>query len=128
MGIILVITPSCLYSSMRRIHWTPHLAHVVLFSVISSFHSLIRLYCIDHIYSLISIQSQHVINLFISSSELNIRYIMFRILNLLLCLFSYGLFQLYTLSYIFSTFQVLTHTCGTSFPDVGSDSQYPDHA
>uniref|UniRef100_M1DU41 Uncharacterized protein n=1 Tax=Solanum tuberosum TaxID=4113 RepID=M1DU41_SOLTU len=34
----------------------------------------------------------------------------------------------FTLSCMLSTFQVLTHTCATSSRDVGSGSQYPDHA
>ena len=33
-----------------------------------------------------------------------------------------------TLSFMLSTFQVLTHTCATSSRDVGSGSQHPDHA
>ena len=60
--ISLVIMPACLYTFgrvywvllMGRIHRTPHLAHVVLLSIISSSHSSVRLYCVDHIYSSVS--------------------------------------------------------------------------
>lgn len=34
---------------MGHIHQTPHLAHVVLLSVISSSHSLVRFHCIDNL-------------------------------------------------------------------------------
>ncbi|KAH0761322.1 hypothetical protein KY290_017395 [Solanum tuberosum] len=34
----------------------------------------------------------------------------------------------FALSFMLSTFQVLTHTCATSSRDVGSGSQHPDHA
>lgn len=34
----------------------------------------------------------------------------------------------FTLSYMLSTFQVLTHMCTTFFRDVGSGSHHPDHA
>ena len=114
MGISLVITPACLYTpdrvywviSMSRINWTPHLDHVILLSIIRISHSSVRLYCIDHIYSSVIIQFQHVINLVIASIYLNIKYIMFRILYLLLCLFSYILFMLYSIlhsQYLWST-------------------------
>ncbi|KAH0784174.1 hypothetical protein KY290_003772 [Solanum tuberosum] len=46
--------------SMGRIHRTPHLAHVVLLSIISSSHSTVRFHCIENISVQFSIQSQHV--------------------------------------------------------------------
>ena len=66
-AINLVITPACLHTSgrvywvlsMGRIHQTPHLSHVVLLSVISSSHCLVRLSTLT-IYQYI--QFQHVIN------------------------------------------------------------------
>ena len=136
MGISLVITLICLYTSgrvywvlsMGRIHRIPYLAHVVLLSVISSSHSSVRLYCINHIYRLVSIQSQYIINLVIASSYLIIQYISCSYYYTCFCAYLVMIYFSFTLSYMVSTFQVLTHTCDTYSRDVGLGSQHPDHA
>ena len=71
MAISFVITSACPYTfgsvywvlSMRRIHRTPHFAHVFLLSVFSIAHSSVRLSCTDHlsVYSVFSF-FQYVIN------------------------------------------------------------------
>ena len=134
MGISLQITLACLYTtsrvywvlSMGRRHQTPHLAHVVLLAVISSFHSSVKLYYIEYIYTWVIFQSQHVIkSLNPISSEFSIscsKHFTF------FCACSVMFYFNFNLSYMLSTFQILTHTCATSSRDVGSDSQHPDHA
>ena len=133
-AISLVITLACLYTfgrvywvlSTGCIHRTSHLAHVVLLSVISSFHCSVRLsaltiyqyiqYSVSTCYKLIIVSNQHRIQ-FIVSDYYTCYYacsVMFY--------FNFTLFQM------LSTFQVLMHTCATSSHDVGSGSQHPDHA
>ena len=76
--------------------------------------------------SMFSIQFQHVINLSLHlvSSEFSLSCKI-----IILALFFPVMFYFcFTLSYMLSTFQVLTHTCATSSRDVGSGSQHPDHA
>ena len=77
--------------------------------------------------SIFSIQFQHVINwsLHLVSSKISTScsdyYTCF-------CACSVMFYFIFTLSYMLSTFQVLTHTCATSSRDVGSGSHHPDHA
>ena len=124
--------PACLYTlgrvylvlSMGRIHRTPHLAHVVLLSVISSSHSSVRLSVLT-IYQYI--QFQHVINFSLHpvSSEISTsRSDYYTCFCACLVMFYFSC----TLSYMLSTFQALTHTCATSSRDVGLGSQHPYHA
>ena len=77
--------------------------------------------------SIFSIQFQHVINwsLHLVSSEISTSrsdyYTCF-------CACSVMFYFNFILSYMLSTFQILTHTCATSSRDVRSGSQHPDHA
>ena len=90
---------------MGRIHRTPHLAHVVLLSVISSSHNLVRLSTAT-IYQYIQYSVSACYKLVIASSQLRNKNITFILLYLFLCLFSYVLFQLYSIlhdHYISST-------------------------
>ena len=94
-AISLMIMPACFYTfgmvylvlSIRCIHQTPHLAHVILLSVISSSHNSVRLspFTIYHYYQY---SVQHVINwsMLSVSSEFSYHVIL---LHLLLCFFSY---------------------------------------
>ena len=133
--ISLMITTACLYTfgmvywvlSMGRIHRTPYLSHVILLLVISSSHSQVILYCIDCIYSSVSIHPQHVINLVIASVS-SIFSISCSEYYTCFCACSVIFYFNCTLSYMLSTFQVLTHTCATSSRDVSSGSQHPDYA
>ena len=79
-----------------RIHRTPHLAHVVLLSVISSSHSSVRLSALT-IYQYIQYSISPCYKLVIASRKLRNQHITFRLLYLFLCLFSYVLFQLYSI-------------------------------
>ena len=77
--------------------------------------------------SIFSIQFQHVINwsLHPVSSEISTSHSDY---YTYFCACSVMFYFSFTLSYMLSTFQVLTHTCATSSHDVGSGSQHPDHA
>ena len=132
-AINLVITPACLYTfgraylvlSMWCIHWTPHIAHVVLLLVISSSHSLVRLFALT-IYQYIQYSVSTCNKLVIASSKLRIMFFMsnyYASFYACLVMFDFS----FTLSYMISTFQVLTHTCTTFSHDVGVGSQHPDH-
>ena len=130
----LVVTPACLYSSSRvywvlsmgRIHQTPHSAHVVLLSVISSSYSSVRLSTLT-IYQYIQYSISACYKLVIASSQLRIQFIMS---DYYTCFYACSVmfYFSFTLSYMVSTFQVLTHTCAISSRDVGLGSQHPDHA
>ena len=95
---------------MGLIHWTPLLAHVVLLSVISSSHSSVRL-------STLTIYQY--IQYLVSTNHGQIVILVFVLVQLYFIL---------TLSYMLSTFQVLTHTCATSSRDIGLGSQHSYHA
>ena len=103
-AISLVIMPACFYTFgrvywvllMGHIHQTPHLAHVVLLSVISSSHSSVRLSALT-IYQYIQYSVSACYKLVIASSKLKNQHITLRLLYLFLCLFSYVLFQLYSI-------------------------------
>ena len=112
--------------SMGRIHQIPHLAHVVLLSVISSSHRSVRLSALT-IYQYIQYSVSTCYKLVISFSQLRIQFIMS---DYYTCFYACSImfYFSFTLSYMLSTFQVLTHTCATSSRDVGSGSQHPDHA
>ena len=77
--------------------------------------------------SIFSIQFQHVINFWLHSISYKFSiscsdyYTCF-------CACSVMFYVSFIQSYMLSTFQVLMHTCATSSCDIGSDSQYPDHA
>ena len=77
--------------------------------------------------SIFSIRFQHVINwsLHPVSSEISISCSDY---YTCLCACSFMFYFSFTLSYMLSTFQVLTHTCATSSRDVCSGSQNADHA
>ena len=127
--------PACLYTSgrvywvlsMGGIHRTPHLAHVVLLSVISSSRvqsDSIALtiyqysqYSVSACYKLVTAFS-YLSNQYLSCSDYIIAYLLCSVICYFSCI----------LSCMLSTFQVLTHTCATSSRDVGSSSQHPDHA
>ena len=103
-AISLMITPACLYTfgsvywvlSMGHIHRTPHLDHVVLFSVTSSSQCSVRLSAFT-IYHYIRYSVSTCYKLVIASSYLRTKHITFRLLYLLLCFFSYVLFQVYSI-------------------------------
>ena len=113
--ISLVITPTCLYTScrvywvlsMRRIHRTPHLAHVVLLSVISSSHRSVRLSALT-IYQYIQYSILACYKLVIASSQLKIQFIMS---DYYTCFYACSVmfYFSFTLSYMLSAFQILTH-------------------
>ena len=104
MGISLVITLACLFTSgrvywvlsMGHIHRTRHLAHLVLLSVISSYHSSVTLSALT-IYQYIQYSVSACYKFVIASSLLKNQHITFRLLYLFLCFFSYVLFQLYSI-------------------------------
>ena len=133
MGIILVIIPACLYTfgrvywvlSVRPMHRTQHLSHVVLLSAISSSYSSVILHCINHIsvFSISMLLLGHYIH--ISHVRYFSIYSMLRLIHYVMYFFSYILFQLYSILHA-SIFQVLTHTCATSSHDVCLGSQHPD--
>ena len=112
---------------MGHIHRTPHLAHVALLLFIFSSHNSVILYYIDHIYSSISIKSQHII---IWSSnqvslELSISYSKY---FSLFCAYSIMFYFCFNISYMLSTFHILMHTCATCSHDLSSGFQHPDRA
>ena len=129
----LVSTPACLYTFgkvywvllMGRIHRTPHLAHLILLSLVSSSHSSVRLSALT-IYQYIQYSVSACYKLVIASSQLRNQHITFRLLYLF-CACSVMFYFSCTLCYMLSTFQVLTHMCATSSRDVGSGSQHLDH-
>ena len=77
--------------------------------------------------SILSIQFQHVISwsFHLHSSEISTSRLYY---YTCFCACSVMFYFSFTLSYMHITFQVLTHTCATSSPDVGSASQHLDHA
>ena len=77
--------------------------------------------------SIFSIQFQHAINWSLHPVSLEIstsRSDYYTCFCACLVMFYFR----FTLSYMLSTFQVLTHTCSTSSCDVGSGSKHSDHA
>ena len=126
--------PTCLYTfgrlywvlSMGRIYWTPHLAHLVLLSIISSSHNSVRLSAWS-IYQYIQHSVSTCCKLVIASNLLRIQFIMS---DYYTCYYACSVMfcSCFTLSYMFSTFHVLTHTCATSSCEIGSGSQHPHHA
>ena len=130
----LVITPTCLFTfgrvysvlSMGRIHRTPHLAHVVLLSVISISHNSVKLSSLT-IYQYIqySVSACYELSMHPVSSEISTsRSDYYTCFCVCLVMFYFS----FTLSYMLSTFQVRKHTCSISSRDVGLGSQHSDHA
>ena len=111
---------------MGRIHQTLHLAHVVLLSVISSSQNSVRLSALT-MYQYIQYSISACYKLVIASSKLRIQFIMS---DYYTCYFACSIMFYFSiiLSYMLSTFQVLTHMCATSSCDVGLGSQHLDHA
>ena len=109
---------------MGRMHRTPHLALVVLLSVISSSHSLVIALTIFTvqlvlILNILKFWSLHPVSstCSISRSEYYTSF----------CFCSVMHYFRFTLSYLLVTFQVLTPTCTTYSFDVGSCSLYLYH-
>ena len=111
---------------MGHIHRTPHLAHVFYYRLLVA--PTVQL---DSLYwpfiSIFNIQFQHVINwsLHPVSSEISTSHSDYYTCFYACSVMFYFTFTLY---YMLSTFQVLTHTCATSSRDVGSAFHHPDHA
>ena len=124
-AINLVITPACLYTfgreyrvlQMRCIHRTPHLAHVVLLSVISNSHSSVKLSTLT-IYQYIQYSVSACYKLVIASSQLRIQFIMS---NYYTWFYACSVLFYFSISifYMLSTFQVPTHMYATSSRDIG---------
>ena len=132
--ISLVITPPYLntfgrvywFLSKKRIHRSPHLAHVVFWLVISSSQSSVILYALT-IYQYIQYSISAYYKLVITTFYLRNQYVMFRLLYLFLCFLNYISLQLYSILHA-QSIQLLTHTCATFSRYVGLGFLYPDHA